>query len=148
MDGNICFEAQDNLKRYESLKGKQRREAESLLEVDRKVREQLSLGTTGGGHRNVIKIFMLIPPWGMVGPGFRDIILCTLTAFLQSCRRMTGLSSSSSGTRWREIRAQGREPQGVWGGGWSLGTGGRALALISQGRAWHTRLCTHLDIAR
>lgn len=62
MDGNICFEAQDNLKRYESLKGKQRREAESLLEVDRKVRELLSLGTTGGGHRNVIKILMLIPP--------------------------------------------------------------------------------------
>lgn len=69
MHGNICFEAQDNLERYEGLKGKQRREAESLLEVDRKVREQLtrshrwwSLGTTGGGHRNVIKILMLILP--------------------------------------------------------------------------------------
>lgn len=119
MDGNICFEAQDNLKRYGGLKGKQRREAESLPEVDRKVREQLSLGTTGGGHRNVIQILMPIPLRGMVGPGFRDIILCTLTAFLQSCRRMTGLSSSSSGTRWREIRARGREPQGVcvWGCG-------------------------------
>lgn len=43
-------------------------------------------------------------------PGFRDIILCTLTAFLQSCRRMAGLSSPSSGTR--ERRAQGRTPRG------------------------------------
>lgn len=59
-----------------------------MLEAGRKVREQPSIETTGesagNGHRNVIKSLMLIPLRGLVGPGFRDVISCTLTAFLQS----------------------------------------------------------------
>ena len=58
MGGNICFEAQDNLKRYKGLKGKQRREAESLPEADRKVRGFYTVGSLkifSAGEKNSVK---------------------------------------------------------------------------------------------